>query len=247
MNRFEGRIVLVTGAASGIGRAVAQRLAQEGAVLILADRDADGLAAVARDTGARTLVYDAATPGASAGMAEQAGALHGRLDAVLNIAGIYARSRAEDVSPADWGRMLQIDLTSVFEICQGALAALKAARGAIVNTTSTSAVRGIAYAAPYAAAKGGVISLTRALAAEWAMHGIRVNAIAPGWVRTAIASNLSPLQGEASRKPHLPRLDGFDQGAAPEQIAGIFAYLASDDAAYVTGEVHMADGGAWLG
>lgn len=247
MSRFDGKHVLVTGAASGIGRAVALRLAHEGARLILADRDAEGLAMLARETGAQTLLYDAAQPGVSAAMAARAGALHDRLDAVLNIAGIYARGPAEEVSAADWGRILQIDLTSVFEICQGAYPALRAARGAIVNTTSSAAVRGIAYAAPYVAAKAGVIGLTRALAAEWAAQGIRVNAVAPGWVRTAIAANLPPLSGVAARKPHEARLDGFPQGAEPERIAGLFAYLASDDAAYVTGEVHVADGGSGLG
>ena len=247
MSDFEGRVVLVTGAAAGIGRAVAQRLAQDGATLILADRDAEGLAVIAAEVGAQALTYDAAIPGASAAMAAQAGALYGRLDAVLNIAGVYDRGPAEEVSSATWGRILQIDLTSVFEICQGAFPALKIARGAIVNTSSTAAVRGIAYAAPYTAAKAGVIGLTRALAAEWAIHGIRVNAVAPGWVRTAISANVAPLSGVAVRKPHEARLNGFAMGAAPEQIAGVFAYLASDAAAYITGEVQVVDGGAGLG
>lgn len=250
MNRFEGRVVLLTGAASGIGRAVALRLASEGATLVLADRDSQGLADTAQDTGGETatLSYDAAVAGASTAMLEQAVKAYGRLDVVINIAGIYRRQHADQVTLEDWAEMIQVDLTSVFEICQAALPALTQSRGCIVNTASTAATRGIAYAVHYATAKAGVVGMTQALATEWAPRGIRANVVVPGRVRTSIARDLPPLSRAPDiAKTHDPALPGLSLGAEPSDIAGIYAYLASSDAAFVTGAVHVADGGAGLG
>ncbi|MCC6303721.1 MAG: SDR family oxidoreductase [Rhodobacteraceae bacterium] len=244
MGTLEGKTALVTGAASGIGRAVAARFATEGARLLVADRNAEGLALVASGLGARAFAYDAAIPGDAARMAAAAVATAGRLDILVNVAGAYHRAHFALLATADWERILRVNLTAVAETCQAALPALLAARGVIVNTASTAAVAGIAYAAPYAAAKAGVVALTRTLAAEFAHEGLRVNAVAPGRVRTAIAAGLAPLaDAREGLARHPAKLAGFAEGAEPEAVAGVYAWLAGPDASYVTGQLVLADGG----
>lgn len=253
MRRFENRRVIVTGAASGIGRAVAERLAREGGDVRLADRNIAGLAEVAGGIAAAggratTQPYDAAIPGDGVRMVSAALEAVPRLDAVLNIAGIYRRAHFAETSTADWDLVLRINLTSVFEICQAALPALIGTRGAIVNTASTAGLRGIAYAAPYAAAKAGVIALSQSLAAEVAHRGVRVNVVAPGRVRTAIAAGLAPVAGaRAELAVHPAKLLDLEAGAEPADIAGTYAWLASPDAAFVSGEVTVVDGAHGVG
>lgn len=242
--RLAGRIVLVTGAAGGIGRATAARLAAEGAVPVLADRDRDGLEAArsALGGGAATLDYDAADAVASAALIDRTLAVHGRLDAVCNIAGVYTRSHFAETQVDDWNRVLAVNLTSVFAICRRAIEPLKATGGAIANTSSIAALDGLPYAAAYAVAKAGVIALTKTIAAEFAAAGIRANAICPGGVRTAMGG-AAPLPGAdpelALRRSRLPGLDGFGD---PADIAAAFAFLVSDDARYVSGSVLTVDG-----
>ncbi|WP_112320614.1 SDR family NAD(P)-dependent oxidoreductase [Oceanibium sediminis] len=250
MQRFEGKTVLVTGAAAGIGRAVALRLADEGAALLLADRDADGMEQTAAmiSGGAACHTYDAAVPGASAEMVEAAVQQAGGLDGLINVAGAYHRAHFAQMTASDWERMLRINLTSVFETCQAALPALSESRGVIVNTASTAGVQGIAYAAAYAAAKGGIITLTQSLGAELAHLGIRVNAVAPGRVRTSIGAGLAPVEGARPELSFHPvKLGGMEDGAAPKDLAGTYAYLASNDACFVTGTVTVVDGGSLAG
>lgn len=245
MGQFNGKSVLVTGAASGIGRAVAQRFAASGARLALCDRDVAGLALVASALGAVAFDHDAAVPGSGAQMVARAVTALGGLDVVVNVAGAYHRAHAADLHPADWDRMLRINLTAVFEVCQAALPTLTERRGVIINTASTAGIGGIAYAAAYAAAKGGVIALTKSLAAELAHLGIRVNAVAPGRVNTAISAGLTPLAGARPKlAAHPAKLAGMELGAAPEDVAGAYLWLAGADAAYVSGQVIVADG-AW--
>lgn len=251
--RFKGKAALVTGAASGIGRAVALRIAAEGGRVILADRNEAGAAETARAIGAaggaaEAIGYDAIDGAETAKMVAQAVAVHGRLDAVLNVAGIYQRGHFEGLAVEDWQRVLQINLTSVFEIVQRALPALVETGGSIVNTASIAALDGLAYAAPYAAAKAGVVALTKSLAAEFAHRGVRCNVVCPGRVRTNISAELTPV---AEARPDLltrpPRLVGMEQGAAPEDVAGIYAFLASDDARFISGAVLVADGAVRAG
>jgi NAD(P)-dependent dehydrogenase (short-subunit alcohol dehydrogenase family) len=254
MRRFEGRVALVTGAASGIGRAAALRLAGEGARIVLADRDEAGLTAVAetarRDHGAEavTLVYDAADGDASAAMAAEAARTFGRLDCAVCNAGIYRRNHFADIPPEEWETVFAVNLGSVFRIVQAALPALKASRGNVVSISSTSGIHGIAYAAHYAAAKAGIIAMTKSLAVEFAPDGVRFNAICPGRVRTGIGAGLKPLadQNEALLvRP--PKLAGRTEGGEPDDLAAAVAYLASDDARYVSGSVLVADGAQNIG
>lgn len=238
--RFAGKRVVVTGAAAGIGRAVAVAFASEGAEVMAADRDRAGLEALAAQYGMTALPYDAMVAGEGAAMIAKAGTF----DILVNVAGIYARNHFTQVPDAEWDRVIRINLTSVFEICRAAIGQMRLKGGAIINTTSTSALGGLAYAGPYAASKAGVIALTKSLAAEYGSAGLRVNAVAPGRVLTGIGAHLPPLEGgDLSLTRHLPKLAGMEEGAAPEDIAGAYLWLASSDARFVSGEVHVVDGG----
>lgn len=249
LRRFDGKVALVTGAASGIGRAVALRLAAEGGRLLLADRDLDGARAVADAIAAEgapdaaAIGYDAADAASCRAMVDAALARAGRLDVLVNNAGLYRRGHFETLAAEDWALVLEVDLNSVFHVTRRALPALIESRGNVVATASTAALGGIAYAAPYAAAKAGVVALMKSLAIEFAPRGVRFNVVCPGRVRTAIGAGLAPLGDE---NPDLlvrpPRLDGFAAGGAPDDLAGAYAYLASDDARYVTGAVLVVDG-----
>lgn len=251
--RLEGRTILVTGAAGAIGSATARRLAREGARLVLADRLTEPLAALADEaaglSGARPAVtgYDAASPLSSAALVDEALAATGRLDAVCNIAGFYAKAHSSEVSDDDWDRMLQINLASVFTISRQAIPHLAKTRGCVVSTSSLAALEGLAYATAYAVAKAGVIALTKSLAAEYAAAGIRFNAICPG----AIRSQMSTVAAVPGADPDLAfrrsRLPGFEGGyGEPSDVAAAFAYLVSDDARYVSGSVLVVDGGQFL-
>lgn len=238
----------MTGAASGIGRAVAERLAAQGARLALADINKAGLAAIAGSMGAPALPYDAAAPGSAGPMVRQAGEALGGLDAVINVAGVYARAHAGEMPRDQWARVLQINLSSAFEIAQASLPCLAKTQGALILTGSTAGLKGIAYASAYAAAKAGLVGLAKSLATEWAHLGVRVNLVAPGRVRTNIAAALPPLpDARPDLQRHAPRLPDFEEGAAPEEIAGLYAFLCSQDARFMTGEVLVADGGNMVG
>ncbi|MBX3530197.1 MAG: SDR family oxidoreductase [Rhizobiaceae bacterium] len=247
--RFDGKVALVTGAASGIGRATALRLAAEGAQVVAADRDRAGLdALLAELPSAKTLTYDAADGDASAAMAREAIAAFGRLDCVVCNAGIYRRAHFADITPVDWTTLFAINLGSVFRIVQAALPSLLESRGSVVATSSTSAEHGIAYAAHYSAAKAGITALMKSLAIEFASAGIRFNAVAPGRVKTSIGVGLKPLEGADERLATRPnRLAGKLDGGEPADIASLIAFLLSEDAAYITGTLITADGAQHLG
>lgn len=251
--RFEGKTVLITGAASGIGRAAAMRLSNEGARLVLADRDAAGLESVAqrihgRQGGPHTICYDAADNGSTETMATEAAEVFDRLDCVVCNAGIYRRSHFTDISDSDWAKVLQVNLTSNMRIAQAVTPVLREVGGNLVAIASTAGLDGIAYAAHYAAAKAGLIALIKSLAVEFAPDGVRFNAICPGRVRTDISKGLEPLsnQNEALLvRP--PRLAGHTEGGQPEEIADAIAFLGSQDASYLSGSILVIDGTQTIG
>jgi NAD(P)-dependent dehydrogenase (short-subunit alcohol dehydrogenase family) len=254
LRRFDGKVALVTGAASGIGRAVAMRLASEGGTLLLADRNRDGAETVAGTitdqfgTQTRAIGYDAADALASRQMVDEALAAYGRLDVLINNAGIYRRGHFAATPAEEWALVMSVNLSSLFHIIQQALPALIETKGSVVSTASTAGLQGIAYAAPYAAAKAGVIALTKSLATEYAPRGVRFNAICPGRVQTDVSVGVPPVPDqipEIAVRP--PKLGTKPDGAKPEDLAGAFAYLASDDAAFVTGSVLTIDGGQTVG
>lgn len=254
LKRFDNKVALITGAATGIGRATAMRLASEGATLILADRNFEGVQRVCADisaahgTHANALAYDAADTTSARSMVDAAIALHGRLDCLINNAGIYRRDHFARQSGEEWSLVFGINLESVFHIIHQALPALIAARGNVVSTASTAGLDGIAYAAAYAASKAGIIAMTKSLATEYAPKGVRFNAICPGRVRTEIGTGLLPIEDQDPAISVRPsKLLGKIETGEPEDIAGAFAYLASDDAAYVSGAVLVVDGAQTVG
>jgi NAD(P)-dependent dehydrogenase (short-subunit alcohol dehydrogenase family) len=249
--RLAGKAMLVTGAAGGIGRATAGRLASEGASLVLADFNAEGLEIVADElaaTGLRPdlIQYDAADVGSSRQLVNQAIAKLGRLDAVCNIGGIFLKAHSDKMSVEDWERILNINLTSVFAISQAALPALIAARGALVNTASIAGLEGLPYCAAYAVSKAGVITLTKTLAAEFAAAGLRANVVCPGGIRTSMGGSASLPDADPDLAIRRSKLPGFDGLGDPDDIAAAFAYLVSDDARFVSGTVLTVDGAQQL-
>jgi meso-butanediol dehydrogenase/(S,S)-butanediol dehydrogenase/diacetyl reductase len=252
--RFEGKAALVTGAASGIGRACAERLGSEGAILALADINIDGARAVAAAISeahgvvATAIAFDAAQPASCRAMVDSAVATLGRLDILFNIAGIFDWNHTTDFDDDLWDRMIGIDLSSLFHISKRALPHLIETRGNIVNASSVAGLKGQAYCAAYCAAKHGVVGLTKALSIEYASRGVRANAVCPGGVRTALSDKLQWIDTLDPKLLSLlnSKLDG-DAMATAEEVATIFAYLASDEARYVTGAAFAIDGGQLAG
>ena len=245
--RFANKRALVTGAASGIGRATALQLAAEGAHVFAADVNTAGLNEIAAmATGAVTVLsYDATDLASCRALVAEAG--QGGLDILCNIAGLLDWGPTLDFDEDRFERLIAINLTSVFALCRAALPLLIASGGNIVNMASTAGVQGTPYSIGYAASKHGVIGLTKSLAVEFAARGVRVNAVCPGHVKTPM-TNRPPPEGEVDwplmmrNAPKLP--DGICE---PEDIAEMVAYLASDQARKITGALFTVDGGQLAG
>jgi len=249
VRRFEGKVCLVTGAAAGIGRATALRLAEEGASIAAADINEEGAAEVARcirEAGGscEAIRFDAIDEGSCRDLVASAAERLGRLDALCNIAGACRADHFLEIRLADWERMFRINVSSLVVLCQAAIPYLAKTRGNIVNIASASAIAGSAYWSAYGASKAAVASLTRSLAVEFAAEGIRANAICPGGVNTGLASTYS--LPENIDQSLVERLFPLHPAAEPEEIAAAVAYLASDEARYVTGTSFIIDGGQLL-
>jgi NAD(P)-dependent dehydrogenase (short-subunit alcohol dehydrogenase family) len=244
---FQGKNVLVTGAASGIGRATAIKFAAEGANVTIGDVNEGGLneTAAMMATAPRVVPFDAMD--AESCRALVAAAAQDGLDVLCNISGILKWGPSEDFAVEDFERILKINTTSVFVLCQAALPHLVKSKGNIVNTASTAALQGIAYTIAYSASKHAVAAITKGLAIEFAARGVRVNAICPGQVNTAMG-NAAPPPGDVDWNlvmRNAPKL--VDGSCEPEDIAEMFAYLASDKARKVTGSLFTIDGGQLAG
>ena len=245
--RFEGKSVLVTGAASGIGRATAILFAAEGARVTIGDINAAGLQETAgmMATTPRITPYDAGDFASCRALVEAASTAG--LDVLCNISGMLKWGPSLEFSVDDFERILRINTTSVFVMCQAALPHLIKSKGNIVNTASTAALQGIAYTIAYAASKHAVAAITKSLAIEFASTGVRINAICPGHVDTPMG-NSAPPPGDVDwslvmrNSPKLP-----DGTCAPSDIAEGFAYLASDAARKITGTLLTIDGGQLAG
>ena len=244
--RFEGKVALVTGVGSGIGRATALRLGQEGAHVFGCDVDTGGLAdfeTEAKGAGLRVepCVLDVADAEACRTAVARAVEVCGKLDVLCNIAGISKLDHLGSFSDEQWNRMIGINLSSVFFMSQAAMPHLVETRGCIVNLASTAGLEGQAYNAPYCATKAGVVMLSKSMALGFAAAGVRVNALFPGGVKAPL---LRATQMPANADPKLfARLMPFVPLAEADEIATAVAYLASEDARYITGTALPMDGG----
>ncbi len=249
--RFQGKVALVTGAARGIGLAIAERFASEGASVLMSDVDsAAGEAQAVRLRGeGRTVAFhpcDVTDEAQVASFVDAGVATYGAIDIAVNNAGIVHGAEFLDLAVADFDRVLAINLRGAFLFGQRAarqmVRQVEAGRapGSIVNMSSVNAQVAIATQTAYCVSKGGMAQLTRAMAISLARYGIRVNAVGPGSIATEMVAKVA--SDEAMRRTLLSRTPLLRFGE-PAEIAGIAAFLASDDASYVTGETVVADGG----
>jgi len=233
MGRLDGSVALVSGAASGIGRAVAVRLAAEGATVVGCDVVGS----------ADTILCDVRDAEACAAAVATVLARHGRLDILANVAGIGISRLIGDLTPDEWRRVIDVNLTGTFLLSQAAVPALLETRGSIVNMGSVAGLRATPYNAAYCASKGGVIMLTKSMALELAKAGVRVNAVCPASVDTPFLRNFELPEG-ADMALLTRAASPMGRLVDPDEVAGAVAYLASADAATISGTTLVIDGAA---
>jgi meso-butanediol dehydrogenase/(S,S)-butanediol dehydrogenase/diacetyl reductase len=242
--RFSGKVAIITGGASGIGAATARRLHGEGACVLIADVNDSLGAAFAAELGDGRALYrhvDVSSWEEVEAMVAGALAAFGRLDILFNNAGVGSFAATPDVSIEEWRRVIDIDLSGVFYGCRAAIPVMKAqGGGAIINTASASGMAGDYSFAAYNAAKGGVVNYTRAAGIDHARDGIRINAVCPGPVDTPIIAGIDAWQGVREAWNERVPMGRF---ARAEEIASVVAFLACDDASFMTGAIIAVDGG----
>ncbi|WP_170546854.1 SDR family NAD(P)-dependent oxidoreductase [Ruegeria arenilitoris] len=236
MRRFEGKVALVTGGRSGIGQAIAARLADEGARVFTAQRGAEdrfeGIAANFSDPNSPAQVV--------AEVVERAG----QLDVLVNNAGMMQEARVEDMTLADWQKNLTVNLTAPFLMIQAALPYLRKTRGSIVNTGSIEGLGSNPGHAAYCASKAGLHGLTRAVAVDHGAEGVRCNAIAPGWIDTELNLDfIETMPDPDAFRRDIGKIHPVARTGKPEEVAALAAFLAAEESGFITGQVYTVDGG----
>ena len=241
MNNYQGKVALVTGGGSGVGRATVELLLQRGARVAAVDRNPEALASLPDEvfTRAADILDTAAVTGFVSDIAGRWGAV----DLLVNNAGAEHTASALDTSHADWNRVIGVNLTGTLEMSQAVLPAMcERGRGAIVNVSSISGLLGWPLSAAYCAAKGGVIQLTRQMAVDFGPKGVRVNAVAPGTTLTPMIERLFAEMAAEARAAIAER-HPIGRFAQPHEIARAILFLGSDAASFITGAVLPVDGG----
>ena len=247
--RLAGKSAVITGAAKGIGRATADVFAAEGARLVVTDIDAEGIARVAaelRDAGHEgvAVVGDVSDDADARRMIRAAVDAYGRLDVCVANAGVIPLKRITDATAADWDEVMSIDGRGMFLTCKYAIEAmLETGGGSIVCLSSISGVAGQAAQSTYGPAKFAASGLTKHLAVEWADHGIRVNAVAPGTIQTEAVRRLPEQPGGADYLDEIRKVHPMGRLGEPVEVARAIAFLASDEASFITGAILPVDGG----
>ncbi|GGA36607.1 SDR family NAD(P)-dependent oxidoreductase [Sphingomonas psychrolutea] len=236
MNRFQDKVAIVTGGSNGIGAAIVARLVAEGAKVMIADLAPPAtMGAAVRFVRTDVSIADDVHATVTATLDAW-----GRLDVLVNNAGIGALAETPDMAEELWDRVFAVNIRSVYLFCRAAIPAMRGQGGAIVNIASISGLGGDYGMGAYNASKGAVINYTRSLALDCARYGIRVNALCPGLIETAIiGATLATEEGRAAWLTPIP----LGRPGTPQEMASVVAFLASDDAAYMTGSILTADGG----
>lgn len=246
MDRFSGKVVVVTGAAAGIGRASALRLAAEGASVFGVDLSREGLDSLVAEIeshGGTAIAHACDISCEDSVRAAVADCVdrYGRLDTLVNMAGILRFDDTAALELAHWQKVIEINLTGTMLLCREVLPHLVQSKGSIINAASTASLAGLPCGAAYSASKGGVLAMTRSIALEYAKRGVRANCVCPGDIKTDMTSGIDfPETMDFSLMGRISSLTGA-QG--PETVAGVIAMLASDDGAHITGEDIRVDGG----
>ena len=249
--RFQNKCAVVTGAASGIGLAVARRLAAEGAQVVLGDRNIEGVEQAAREIGAvaTAMALDVADEASCQAIIDRAVDLHGGIDILCNIAGVLDFGALSDVDATRWNRVIDINLGGVYRMSRAALPHLLERRGNIVNMASAAGLVGVPFNTAYTASKHGVVGLTKALALELSKQGVRVNAVCPTGVKTPMVQQSPPPPPNLDWEMVMRSAPWLDDGEMcdPEDIADAVAFLASSEAKRITGTAFAVDGGQTAG